>query len=73
MKQLYEEGYRIALVADGEEASFQNVYMKNGLKGCFEGWTVSETVGVQKPERAMFEDAMEQMGLSDADKSRDTS
>ncbi len=70
LKQLYEEGYRIALVADGEEASFQNVYMKNGLKGCFEGWTVSETVGVQKPERAMFEDAMEQMGLSDADKSR---
>lgn len=61
LKQLYEEGYRIALVADGEEASFQNVYMKNGLKGCFEGWTVSETVGVQKPERAMFEDAMEQM------------
>lgn len=70
LKQLYEEGYRIALVADGEESSFQNVYMKNGLKGCFEGWTVSETVGVQKPERAMFEDAMEQMGLSDADKSR---
>ena len=49
LEQLYGEGYRIALVADGEEASFRNVYIKNGLKKCFEGWTVSETVGVRKP------------------------
>ena len=28
---LYEEGYRIALVADGNEQSFTNVYLENGL------------------------------------------
>ncbi|MDE5591237.1 MAG: glycoside hydrolase family 88 protein [Acetatifactor sp.] len=68
LKQLKEEGYRIALVADGEWESFQNVYRKNGLGYCFEEWIVSEVVGEQKPARSMFDTAMEKMHLSDADK-----
>lgn len=68
LKQLKEEGYRIALVADGEWESFQNVYRKNGLGYCFEEWVVSEVVGEQKPARSMFDAAMEKMRLSDADK-----
>ena len=70
LRQLQEEGYRIALVADGLEASFQNVYEKKGLRGCFQGWTVSETVGVEKPDAAMFQDAMTQLGLAEEDKKR---
>lgn len=31
LRQLHEEGFTIALVADGEWESFQNVYRKNGL------------------------------------------
>ena len=38
LQQLHEEGYTIALVADGEEASFQNVYRKSGLRSCFDAW-----------------------------------
>ena len=68
LKQLKEEGYRIALVADGEWESFQNVYKKNGLGYCFEEWIVSEVVGEQKPARSMFDTAMEKMGLCDGDK-----
>lgn len=68
LKQLKEEGYRIALVADGEWESFQNVYRKNGLGDCFEEWIVSEVVGEQKPARSMFDTAMEKMRLNDADK-----
>ncbi|MDO4292259.1 MAG: glycoside hydrolase family 88 protein [Eubacteriales bacterium] len=70
LEEFSGQGYRIALVADGEEESFQNVYKKNGLRHCFEGWVVSETVGVQKPERPMFETAMEALGLTEADKPR---
>lgn len=70
LRALYEEDYRIALVADGELESFQNVYRENGLGGCFEQWIVSEVVGEQKPARSMFETAMKKMGLTDADKSR---
>lgn len=68
LSQLKNEGYRIALVADGEWESFQNVYRKNGLGYCFEEWIVSEVVGEQKPARSMFDTAMEKMGLTDADK-----
>ena len=68
LRQLKEEGYHIALVADGEWESFQNVYRKNGLGYCFEQWIVSEVVGEQKPARSMFDTAMEKMKLTEADK-----
>lgn len=67
---LCEEGFRIALVADGEWDSFQNVYRENGMGHCFEQWIVSEVVGEQKPGRSMFDAAMQKMGLTDADKPR---
>ena len=67
---LYDEGYRIALVADGEWESFQNVYKKNGLGYCFDAWIVSEVVGLQKPAPIMFEKAYEALNLTEADKSR---
>ncbi|MBD5459738.1 MAG: HAD hydrolase-like protein [Lachnospiraceae bacterium] len=68
LQSLHEEGFRIALVADGEWESFQNVYRENGLGYCFEQWIVSEVVGKQKPDRSMFDTAMEKMGLTEADK-----
>lgn len=68
LKTLQAEGHRIALVADGEWESFQNVYRKNELGYCFEQWIVSEVVGEQKPARSMFDTAMEKMQLTDADK-----
>lgn len=70
LRTLYEEGYRIALVADGELESFQNVYEENGLGECFEQWIISEVVGEQKPSKSMFETAMKKMCLTDSDKSR---
>ena len=68
IRELKEEGYRIALVADGEWESFRNVYRENGLGYCFEEWIVSEVVGEEKPARSMFDTAMEKMRLTEADK-----
>jgi putative hydrolase of the HAD superfamily len=70
LQQLHEEGYTIALVADGEWDSFQNVYKKNGLGYCFDAWVVSEVVGKQKPEPIMFETAYEKLNLTEEDKKR---
>ena len=69
IRQLFEAGHRIALVADGEVDSFENVY-NNDIREYFEGWIISETVGLQKPEPIMFETAMEALSLTDEDKSR---
>lgn len=68
LTDLQKEGYRIALVADGEWDSFQNVYRENGLGYCFEQWIVSEVVGEQKPARSMFDTAMDKMKLTETDK-----
>lgn len=70
LKAIYEDGYLIAMVADGEEQSFRNVYEQNGMGYCFHTRTISEIVGVQKPEQAMFEDAMQKNNLVDEDKKR---
>lgn len=70
LKTLYEAGYTIAMVADGEVQSFINVYEENGLGYCFHTRTISEDVGVQKPAAVMFEDAMKKNGLEEEDKKR---
>ncbi len=70
LKQLHDEGFTIALVADGEWESFQNTYKENGLGYCFDAWIVSEVVGKQKPEPIMFETAYEKLNLTEADKKR---
>ena len=70
LKQLHDEGFTVALVADGEWESFRNVYRKNGLDYCFDAWVVSEVVGKQKPAPIMFETAFDRLGLTEADRGR---
>lgn len=70
LKALYDASYIIAMVADGEEQSFLNVYTENGLGYCFHTRTISEIVGQQKPEQVMFEDAMKKNNLTKEDKKR---
>lgn len=70
LKELYDRGYLIAMVADGEEQSFTNVYIENGLGYCFHTRTISEIVGIQKPSERMFQDAMDKNGLTEEDKKR---
>lgn len=70
MLSLYERGYTIVMVADGLEESFRNTMRINGLDHIFSAWVISENVGTEKPDRLMFETALESMGLTEADKSR---
>ncbi len=70
LKALYDSGYTIAMVADGEEQSFTNVYNENGLGYCFHTRTISEIVGIQKPSERMFQDAMDKNHLTEKDKKR---
>ena len=68
--RLDRAGFTIALVADGQDQDFLNVYADPTLKSCFDAWVVSETVGKQKPAPIMFEEAMRQLSLADEDKRR---
>ena len=70
LKQLKNEGYRIALVADGLTESFQNIFRELKLSHIFEAWITSEEVGVCKPDARMFLTALEKMHLKQEDANR---
>lgn len=70
MLRLYEEGYPIIMVADGLVESFRNTMEQNGLSHIFAARVISEALGVEKPNAAMFQTAMDAMNLTDADKKR---
>ncbi|MDF2800728.1 MAG: hydrolase [Anaerocolumna sp.] len=70
LAKLYENGFTIALVADGTKASFDNVYDENQLDYCFKAKAISGELGEEKPAPIMFRHAMEELGLTDEDKKR---
>ena len=70
MLALWERGYTIAMVADGLIESFHNTMAQHGLGHIFAAKAISEAVGAEKPDARMFQAAMDQLGLSAADKSR---
>lgn len=70
MLHIYERGYTIAMVADGLVESFHNTMTENGLDHIFATWVISEAVGAEKPDQRMFETALSNLGLTEADKPR---
>lgn len=63
VEALTAEGYRLALVADGRVRSFDTILGGHGIHPHFEVKVISETEGVQKPDRQMFERALTGLGL----------
>ena len=70
MLELYEQGYTIAMVADGLVESFHNTMTQHGLDHIFAAKAISEAVGAEKPDPRMFQSAMDQLGLTERDKRR---
>lgn len=70
VEQLFRNGYRLALVADGPRATFENVLGAHGLWEHFETHVISGDVGELKPSEKMFSAAMEALGLTDAERVR---
>lgn len=64
---LKDQGNLVALVADGSQESFDNVHGKLGLTPLFDARAISGTVGVEKPDRRIFDAAAEQLGLAPED------
>ena len=70
MLSLYDQGYTIAMVADGLVESFHNTMTQHGLDHIFAARAISEAVGAEKPDPRMFQTAMDQLGLTERDKPR---
>jgi putative hydrolase of the HAD superfamily len=61
--ELKRRGYALALVADGRPATYRNVLSHYGLYHLFDVHTISEEVGVEKPDARMFHHAMRRLGI----------
>jgi putative hydrolase of the HAD superfamily len=70
LRRIRNQGHAIALVADGEVESMDNVYRQHKLEDCFNARIISQAVGASKPDPAMFQAAMDALGLSETDKGR---
>lgn len=70
MAELKARGYPLALVADGPCATFPNNLGPYGLYDLFSATAISEEVGAMKPDAAMFEAALQRMGIVPAERAQ---
>lgn len=67
VERLAAEGYRLALVADGLQRSFETILGRHGVRAHLEAEIISEVMACEKPDRRMFDAALAALGLSAAD------
>ncbi|MEZ4632164.1 MAG: HAD family hydrolase [Deinococcales bacterium] len=60
---LKAQAYVLALVADGLVKSFETIFKQHQLEAFFEVKSISEAVGVDKPDKRMFLTALEALKL----------
>jgi HAD superfamily hydrolase (TIGR01549 family) len=67
LRTLHAQGHRLALVADSRPNTPPNVLRQHGLLDLFEHLSISENVGAPKPEPAIFQDALQTLGIPESD------
>lgn len=70
LQELAMAGHRLALVADGPRATFENLLGQHGLWSSFEAHIISQDVGALKPSPLMFATAFDALGLRESDRAR---
>ena len=63
LRELKRRGVPLALVADGRPGTYVNVLTQHDVYDLFDAFAISEQVGVEKPDRRLFEHALAQLGI----------
>jgi len=58
-----KEGYKVAIVANGDSAGARNIMKATGLQDYFDATIISEEVGIEKPCQGIFEAALSKLGV----------
>ncbi|HEY3112027.1 MAG TPA: HAD family hydrolase [Chloroflexota bacterium] len=64
---LRRAGYLLALIADTRPGTYRNVLRQHGLYEAFDVFAISEELGCVKPDRRMFQHALDGLGLTAAE------
>ena len=67
VRELYQRGYKLALVANGRPGTYVNTLKQHGLYQFFQAFAVSELLGTSKPDHRMFDHALQLLGVSPLD------
>ena len=70
LRELKRRGYKLALVADGRPGTYSNVLHQHSVHGLFDAFSISEEVGVEKPDARMFVTALDVLGIDQVDYDR---
>ncbi|MCJ7548729.1 MAG: HAD family hydrolase [Anaerolineae bacterium] len=70
LRELKTQGHTLAIVADSRPNTPPNVLRRHGLLGLFDTLSISEVVGVSKPEPRMFTSALDALGIPATDYDR---
>ncbi len=70
LRELKRRGYKLALVADGRPGTYSNVLRQHSLHELFDAFSISEEVGVEKPDALMFVTALDALDVDRADYGR---
>jgi putative hydrolase of the HAD superfamily len=70
VREIKRRGYPLGLVADGPSGTFRNILSQHGLFDLFDVRAISEEVGVEKPDPAMFRTALTALGIQPEDYGR---
>lgn len=58
----------LGLVADTRDGTYRNVLGMHGLMGLFDAFAISDHLGVEKPDRRLFEHALNELGIAESDR-----
>lgn len=67
LRSLHAQAMPLALVADTRDGTFRNVLGLHGLFDLFDAFAISDHLGVEKPHRRMFEHALVELGIPEAE------
>jgi putative hydrolase of the HAD superfamily len=70
LRRFKEQGHTLALVADARPDTPVNVLRQHNLYDLFDHLAISEVVGAEKPDRAIFQVALEALGIPEDEHNR---
>jgi len=61
LEAIKKGGYNIAVIANGDSVGARNIIASCGLKDYFDTIVISEEVGIEKPDKGIFETALDKL------------
>ncbi len=63
LEAIKKEGYKIAMIVNGDSAGARNIIEASGLQDYFDTIVISEEIGVGKPCQGVFENTLAKLGV----------